>query len=513
MAANEAERRKALPGKAESYWIATTPGTDYPALGENITVDVAVIGGGIAGLTAAFLLKRGGARVAVIESRRILTGVTGRTTAKVTSNHELLYDYLIKHAGEEKARLYADAQQSALEFIARTVSEYNIACEFKRQTACTYAENDSGIKDIEAEADAAQKLGLPAGFTDRLPLPFDVRAAVCFTEQAHFHPRKYLLAIAKMIDGGGSRIFENTRAVEVNDGKPCEVITATNKVTANDVIVATNFPIINRGLLFTKMVPMRSYLTAAHLNDPLPEGMYISSSETFHTLRSHTSESGDTVWLIGGENHHAGQEPDTIGRYERVADFIKKNFDVKSIDYHWSTQDCKPIDRIPFIGQYSPAGSHVYVATGFKGWGMTNGTVSGILLSDLIFGHANPWTPLFDPNRVAPFLQEKFISAGIDFTRQFVGGKLEFGLKPMSELAPGEGGIHEKSDKDKEKVGAFRDEEGKIHAVSTTCQHLGCTVGWNNAEESWDCPCHGSRYDIDGHVINSPTVKDLPEKA
>jgi nitrite reductase/ring-hydroxylating ferredoxin subunit len=335
---------------------------------------------------------------------------------------------------------------------------------------------------------------------------------MCFTNQASFHPRKYLLGIAKMIPGNGSYIFENSRAVDVHDGKPCEVRTAGGTVTAQYAVIATSFPIVNRGLIFAKMHVQRSYLMAVHLNKEMPEGMYINTSSPMHTLRSHVTESGDTLWLIGGEEHPTGQERDTIRRYERVTDFIRKNFDIKSIDYRWSAQDSKPVDRLPFIGRFSPAGSRVYVATGFQGWGMTNGTVAGRLLSDLIIGRENPWTNLFDPGRLTPFMQEKFITRGIDLARQYIGGKLETGMKPAAELQPGEGAVVQKSEEDKEKIGAFKDDKGGLHTISTTCQHMGCEANWNNAEETWDCPCHGSRYDFDGKVIEAPTVKDLQGK-
>ncbi|MDD5204697.1 MAG: FAD-dependent oxidoreductase, partial [Desulfobacterales bacterium] len=337
--------------------------------------------------------------------------------------------------------------------------------------------------------------------------PFPVKGAICYENQAYFHPRKYLLSMAEIIPGGGSRIFENTRVGDVEEGSPCRVITERGVVKAEQVIVATHFPILNRGLFFAKMTPFRSYLTAMSLEQEAPEGMYISLDAPFHTIRKHRTDNGEDYLLLGGEDHEVGHEGNTAERYRRIETFARDLFRIRDILYRWSTQDNSPVDQVPFIGRHSLLSRRIYVATGFQGWGMTNGTVAGVLLSDMISGRKNPWSGVFDPNRFTSFITRKFFSQNIHIAEMFVtdrvAGRAE---KSLSDLKPGEGAIIKQNDKE---FAASRDEEGIMRVLSPACTHMGCKVTWNNAEESWDCPCHGSRFDRDGKVIQAPAVKDL----
>lgn len=507
MQTEPASARESLPGQATSFWIATSPETMHPSLPGDLSADVAVLGGGIAGLTAALLLKRSGAKVVVLEANRIGSGVTGHTTGKLTSAHGLIYRDLIERFGAERARQYAQANREAVEFVASLVRDEGIQCDFHRDFACTYTTDDGQMKAVEAEVQAAGQLGLPVGYVESLDLPFPIRAAIRYENQAYFHSRKYLAALAERIVGDGSHVFENTRARNVHEGRPCEVVTDRGTVKAERVIVATHFPILNRGLFFAKMRVTRSYLLAATVLGELPAGMYINADEPTRTMRKHTLDSGEVFLIVGGENHEVGHVTDTIERYRHAESFAREQFRVQSIRYRWSTQDNRPADRVPFIGHHSLLSNRLFVATGFQGWGLSNGTVAGRILADRIAGRSNPWQEVFDANRIMPLVSGRAVSMNLHVARTFVEDRLPGGKrKAAADLAPGQAAL---ADKNGREVAAFRDEQGQLHAVSPVCVHMGCKVRWNNAERSWDCPCHGSRYQHDGTVIHAPATRGL----
>ncbi|MFN8418360.1 MAG: FAD-dependent oxidoreductase [Anaerolineae bacterium] len=497
-------------GQAESLWVATSPTTNFPSLVTAPPHDVIVIGAGIAGLTTAYLLQTQGVRVVLLEMGKIVKGVTGYTTAKVTSLHTLIYDYLITHFGEEQAHMYGEANQAGLNMIATLVDQLQIACDFKRTTAYTFTCDAKESKNIEAEVEAAQKLGLPASYVTQTPLPLAVKAAITFSEQAQFHPRKYLLKIADAFINAGGRIFEDTRVFKIEDGTPIKVTTARGTLSAAHVVIATHYPIYDPALYFTRLIPHRSCVLGVRLEEKAPEGMFIDSVDEYPTMRNQPTEDGE-IFLIGGENYKTGQGGDIIARYERLEKVAREYFPVKSVDYHWSTQDNMTLDRVPFIGKIDRSDTNIYVATGFGGWGMTNGSAAGMILSDLILGKENPWAQVFNPVRFKPVASAKpLIAEGANVAKEIVGGLLP---KPAAEaaqtLAVGEGMVvHHEG----ERVAISRDEQGRLHAVSAICTHMGCVVNWNNAERSWDCPCHASRFAPDGTVLHGPAVKDLEQK-
>jgi glycine/D-amino acid oxidase-like deaminating enzyme/nitrite reductase/ring-hydroxylating ferredoxin subunit len=497
-----------LPGEPVSVWLATTPETDFPPLDRSLTVDVAIVGGGLAGLTAATLLKAAGRTVAVIEARRIVHGVTGNTTAKITSLHTLIYRHLIKHFGEDRARAYGEANQTAIEQIAQLVQERNIGCDFRRTRAYTYADKESEVQKLLQEVNASLLLGLPAEFTEEVPLPYPVEGAVTFANQAQFHPRKYLLALARQLPGEGCHIFENTRTLDVDDGEPCTVTTEHGALTASAVITATNFPFGDKGLYSARLVPHRSYVLGLQLPEPLPAGllggMFISSEAT-RSVRTQPTAGGDLL-LVGGEGHRAGEGGDTAARYLRLEEWALERFGPHRVVYRWSTQDNQTPDRVPYVGKAAPGSSNVYVATGFGGWGMTNSTVAGMLLRDLILGRDNPWAEVYDPNRLKTTGIGQVVRQGASYARHFVLDRLD-SSEPES-IGPGEGGIVRGADG---AVAFFRAEDGTVSRLSPVCTHMGCFVTWNGAERSWDCPCHGSRYSTTGEVIHGPAIKPLRE--
>ncbi|HYG12232.1 MAG TPA: FAD-dependent oxidoreductase [Pyrinomonadaceae bacterium] len=499
-----------LPGKPVSLWIATTPETNFPALAGDLSVDVAVIGGGIAGIATAYLLKQAGATVAVVEAGRVVQSVTGNTTAKITSLHGLIYDHLISEFGEEKARIYADAQESAKELIASLVAQLNIDCDFRRAPAYTYTLDEQELEQITREVDAAKKLGLPASYTEETDLPFPVRAAVRFDNQAQFHPRKYLLALAEQIPGGGSHVFEQTRVLDVEDADPCLVKTEHGTLKARSVVVATHFPYPDPNIYFAAMYPTRSYVLGCRLNSPVPQGMYVSTGTPHNSIRNNPYEGGEIV-MLGGEHHKTGQGGDIRERYQRLEQWARANFDVASVEFRWSTQDNNTVDKVPYIGKLSSGSERLYVATGFAGWGMTNSHVAAQLLSDMILGRDNHWIKLFDPSRFKPVTSARdFIRENMNVAQEFMSDRISTPeLNDLGDLPTGGGSVVEWKG---ERVAIYKDDGGKVYSCSAVCTHMGCIVHWNSAEKSWDCPCHGSRFNYDGKVIQGPANRNLESK-
>jgi len=494
-------------GEATSIWLDTTPETGYATLDDGVAVDTAVVGGGIAGITTAAKLKAAGQTVAVLERDRVVTGVTGHTTAKLTSLHGLVYDHLIDHVGVEKARQYAAANEWAIDDVESTIAARDIDCDFERTPAYTYTDTAENREQIRNEVDAAKRLDLPAAYVESTPLPFDVSAAVRFDEQAHFHPRKYLLELARQIHGNGSYVFERTTARDVEDGRPCRVSTDRGTVTADDVVVATHFPFFDHAFYFARLSPKRSYVLAARLRDSPPEGMYYHTEEPYFSVRPRPA-GDESMVLVGGQNHRTGHGGSTIDRYRRLEAQTRDRFDVESIEHRWATQDYVSVDRVPFVGAHAPHLDHVYVATGFGGWGMTNGTAAGQLISDLILDRERSWRAVYQPTRLRIGASKgELLSHNKHAVKRFVEDRLtEPPRLDVGTIDRGQATIVASEDGP---VGVYRDETGEIHVVSAVCTHMDCLVEWNDAETSWDCPCHGSRFDYDGVVLDTPAVGNL----
>ncbi|ELR98119.1 glycine/D-amino acid oxidase, deaminating [Gloeocapsa sp. PCC 73106] len=491
-----------------SFWIESTPSTNFPMLNGDLTVDVAIVGGGIAGLTAAYLLTQAGKTVAVIEAKQIVTGVSGHTTAKITSLHQLIYADLIKEFGAEKARIYADSNQAALEKVAEIVATEEIDCDFHRCSAYTFALPHNDLSKIKAEVTAAIQLGLPASFVTETSLPFATPGAIKFDNQAQFHIRKYLLHLANVIVSKNSYIFEQTRVQTVEEGDCCRVISEQGVISAEKVLITTHLPILDQGLFFAKTYPQRSYLMAATLEPSYqaPEGMFIGYGEDYYSIR--TAPDGDEVLLIiGGQGHKVGAQTDTDECYRALEQYARQHFPIQEIKYRWSTQDLVSFDKLPYIGQLTPLSKHLYVATGFSLWGMTKGTLSAMILSDLILGKDNPWAHIYEATRANPFVTSKFLQQNLDVGKHWFGDRLK-GLFTDSDmdLKPEEGKVIVESGK---RMAIYRDAQGELHKISAVCTHLGCIVNWNSAEKSWDCPCHGARFSYEGKVICAPAVEDL----
>jgi len=492
-----------------SLWVGTTrEAPRFHELHSDLDTDVVVVGAGIAGLTAAALLKADGRRVVVIDAGRVAAGVTGYTTAKLTVLHGLIFDDLISAFGEEGAGKYANANVAGMATVADLAVRHGIECDLERRPAYTYTIDPAMVDKITAEVAAAQRLGIVAELTTDTDLPYPVEAAIRVDDQAQFHPRRYCLGLAKAVDGAAtSAVFERTRALSINDeGDRCTVDTDHGTITADFVIQATHLPFSDSGGFFARTHPMRSYALSARLDGPVPQGMYLSVDSPSRSVRSARMNGGEVV-ILGGEGHKVGQDPDTRQRYAALEEWSRAQFPISSIDYRWSAQDYVPVDHVPFVGPVSPGRDRVLVATGFKKWGMSNGSAAGVMLADRIAGRENPYADFFDTNRLNPKQSVKeLVKENANVVKRFVGDRLRTETRSVADLAPGEAAVLVEGT---ERVAAYRDEAGTVHTVSPLCTHMGCTVTWNTAETTWDCPCHGSRFTCDGEVIQGPALKDL----
>ncbi len=490
-----------------SLWLDDTEATHYPTLQGDRVFDVAVIGGGITGLTAALLLAREGQSVCLLDQGVIAMGTSGHTTAKVTSQHHLTYARIRVSHGKDGAATYGAAMEAAKERVASFVDE-GINCDFRRRPAYVYATRPGERALLEREAQAAQEAGLPATMDDEVPLPFDTRGGMRFDNQVEIHARRYLLGLADRFVRAGGEIFEHTRAVHVDESGGCVVHTdGQGRVEAEHVVVATLMPFLDRGGHFARAFPSRSYVLTARVQAGLPDAMLISAAPPMYSIRS-VPYRGEELLMVLGQNHHLGSPKASPERFEKVAQFARQHWDVTSFEHRWSAQDYSSDDGVPYIGRLNIRSKRIQVATGFKKWGMTSGTLAGMLITDAIVGRDNPWASMFSSTRVKPLAEApRFLAENGRVGVRFVADRiLARGQRDIAELDIGEAGIVSCNG---QKVAGYRDEEGRLHAVSSRCTHLGCQVAWNDAERSWDCPCHGSRFDPDGQILNGPATKPL----
>lgn len=494
------------PKPDESLWTATSGTSAYPRLSGNHTADVVIIGGGIAGLTAAYCLREEGLTVIVLEQDRIACRTSGYTTAKVTAQHGLIFRFLIDRFGKIQAKMYADSHQWAISEIERIVTDEGIDCDYRRIPSYLYAGNREETESVREEYDACRQLGLPVQLVkQRIGLPFPTQAAVRMNDQACFHPRQYLLQLASSIIGQGLRIFERSAVRRVQDDLDdgVEVGTDRGSVRAGTAVLATNYPIHDTGGLFLKMGQRRSYALAVRLGNPVPGGLYIGAGERDLSVRPY--KSGSDEWtIIGGESHPVGSGDSRGNHFQTLEHNVRSRFDVASVDYRWAAQDSSSIDRVPYIGRM-PGSNRMLVTTGYGEWGMTTSMVSARILSDIVSDRQNPWIELYDPARLKP-LASPMTTA--DHVFRTVNGMLGHVLDrgDIGKLKPGEGTV---ATIDGQNVAVYRDRNSDIHAVSAVCTHKGCIVRFNRTEESWDCPCHGSRFSTDGTVIDGPAREHL----
>jgi glycine/D-amino acid oxidase-like deaminating enzyme/nitrite reductase/ring-hydroxylating ferredoxin subunit len=490
-----------------SYWIDTAPKNMCPQLTSDLTVDVAIVGGGIVGITAARLLKDEGLSVAVVEARKVGEEVTGKSTAKVTSQHNIIYKTIEKKFGEDGARAYAEANEAGLHRILDFASKYKIDCNLETKAAYTYTNDPGHVSAIEQEVEVAQRLGLPASFTRDTGLPFDVLAAMRWDNQAQFHPVKYVAGLAATIPGDGCHVFENSRVI---DWSPHHISTGQGSITARHVIMATHMPLGQVGLFYAEAYPHIHPVIMGRV-DPAraPDGMFINIERPRHSVRSHRDDNGDTWLIFAGASFKPGHVDEERKNFRDLERFATKNFGVRA-EYRWTNEDYTSMDGAPFVGWSSSLPNAYLVATGFNAWGISNGTAAAMVLTDIIAGRDNPWLKLYDATRIKPIAGGKqFVQGNAEVASHLVGGYMADKPKSFAELAPGDAAILKI---DGENIAAFKDEEGRLHAVSAACTHMGCILGWNETDRTWDCPCHGSRFELSGKVIHGPAAKPLTLK-
>lgn len=500
-----------LPDKSLSYWLDSIQVPTFPELKEDIkNIDVGIIGAGITGITLAYLLSKQGLKVCLLEARNILNGTTGHTTAKITAQHGLIYDELINHFGIENTQLYYNANIEAKQFIEQTINELNIDCDYQEEDAYIFTTERNYVEKLENEYKAYEQLKIDSDIGDRSQLPFPVKKIIAMKKQAHFHPVKYLKVLLEHCVDNGVQIYENTRALTIEYNKHPTILTEDqHRIYCRFIVQASHWPFFDGiGFYPTRMYADRAYLIAAKVKKQLTEGMYINAETPTRTIRP-IEINGEEMLLIGAGSHKTGQSNGPmIANYQPIQEFAQEKFQLEEVLYRWSAQDYTTLDKLPYIGRVTKEQSNVFVATGYRKWGMTNGTAAALLIHDLILDKENPYMELFSPSRTIkpdPSIK-KLITYNTDVAKHLIKGKLERPKEEIDRLQKNEACVTTIAG---ERVGVYKDHDGKIHAVDTTCTHMGCELNWNNAENSWDCPCHGSRFTYTGEILQGPAVKPL----
>jgi len=501
-----------MPQFPEPIWRKDISLPDFPTLTESIQTDVGIVGGGITGITAAYLLSKQNLNVVLLDAGSVLNGTTGHTTAKITAQHGLIYDELIHHIGIEKASLYYQAAEKAKQFIEQIVNDKDIECGFRNEDAYIYTNSESYINKLEKEKEAYERLNIKGTITDKVPIELPVKRALIMHNQAQFHPLQYLKILLQESLNKQLTVYENTVATDIEYNKHANIITRDgHRITCRYVIQASHFPFYDRlSFYFARMYPERSYLIAGKAPNKFAGGMYINAESPTRSIRS--LQFGDEEFLlIGGENHKTGQGKSTMKHYEALQAFASEYFQIDKVDYRWSAQDLTTLDKLPYIGPVTKDENEILVATGFRKWGMTNGTIAAQIITDHILEKENPYTELFSPRRFhADPSVKKFMEMNADVAKHLIKGKLEFTNNQTKNLKADEATVTRIAGK---RVGVYKDTEDNIHMVDTTCTHLGCEVEWNSGDRTWDCPCHGSRFNFTGEVIEGPAKKPLPKIA
>jgi glycine/D-amino acid oxidase-like deaminating enzyme/nitrite reductase/ring-hydroxylating ferredoxin subunit len=487
-------------------WLATRNAPTFEPLAVDLTVDIAIVGAGVSGLTAAVLLSHAGLRVVVLERGRVGDGETGHTTSHLTEAVDARYQTLIKDFGLEAATLVSRSKRDAIDRIHSLASTLHVNIE--HVPGYLYTEREADLDFLAKELDAARRAGSAVEWVDDVPLPFATKGAVRWDAQAQVHASEYLFALAHEAATRGVQIFDQTRVTNVHEGEPCRVETERHVVTAGHVFVAANVPVNNRVFLHTKIAAYRSYAIAAEVEPGYLRGLFWDTDDPYHYTRPQESD-GKWFLIIGGEDHRTGEETNTDAHYESLVAYARERYPMGPVKYRWSGQIIEPVDGLPFIGP-NTGSSRVFVATGYAGNGITFGTLAGTMFVDYATGHANPYAALYDATRVKPVASAyDYVAENVLFPYHLVKDRLtstNADVTSLDDVQRGEGGIFKG---DEGKVAVYRDERGNLHGCSPVCTHLACDVAWNTAEKTWDCPCHGSRFSPEGRVINGPATADL----
>jgi glycine/D-amino acid oxidase-like deaminating enzyme/nitrite reductase/ring-hydroxylating ferredoxin subunit len=513
---------KSDSGETTSVWMATAEEIESDGhLTEDTSADVVIVGAGIAGMTTAYLLAREGKRVVVLDDGAIGGSMTGRTTAHLVNALDDRYYELERLHGERGARLAAESHTAAIDRIETIVREEGIDCEFERLDGYLFAPPDESKEQLEDELKATHRAGLTVTeLVERAPIKdFDTGKALRFPNQAQFHPLLYLKGLARCIRRDGGRVYTGTHAAKIEGGeKSARVETSDGRIiTAFAVVVATNTPVNDRFAIHTKQAPYLTYVIGARVpSGSITKALYWDTPDPYHyvrleSIRATNKETGETeeydLLIVGGEDHKTGQADDANKRFSWLERWTRTRFPmIEEIEFQWSGQVMEPIDGLAFIGRNPMDDDNVFIATGDSGNGMTHGTIAGILITDLIMERANEWETLYDPTRKTLKALPEFASENLNVAAQYADLVTPGDVDSADEIKAGEGAIVRKGLK---KIATYRDDAGNLHERSAVCVHLGCIVDWNSKEKTWDCPCHGSRYDATGRVFQGPANKNL----
>jgi glycine/D-amino acid oxidase-like deaminating enzyme/nitrite reductase/ring-hydroxylating ferredoxin subunit len=483
-----------------------------PSLQANATADVCVIGAGISGLSTAYALAREGRSVVVLDDGDVAGGMTQRTTAHLANAVDDRYFEIERRHGQDGARIVAQSHTAAIDRIEQTVADEGIECDFERVDGFLFVPPDASAEPLTRELAAAHR----AGLTDVEQLELQplgdelLNQALRFPRQGQFHPVKYAVGLAEAIARRGSRIFCGTHAARIEGRKALRVETTSgHTVSAGAIVVATNTPINDVVTIHTKQAPYSTYVIALRVPaSGATHALYWDTEDPYHYVRMHRHGGPDELLIVGGEDHKSGQAHDGAERFARLEQWARRYFGTAgAVEFRWSGQVMEPADGVAFIGRNPGDADDVYIATGDSGMGMTHGTIAGILLTDLIMGRSSPWTALYDPSRKMAHGAVEYVKENVNVAAQYVKDYATGGERSSAdEIAPGEGAILRRG---LAKIAAFRDADGTLHELSAACPHLGCIVSFDAVEKTWNCPCHGSRFDCHGRVIVGPANRDL----
>lgn len=501
-------------GRTVSFWMATADTPAPGALTRDIEADVCVVGAGIAGLSVAYMLTKEGKRVVVLDDGPIAGGETARTTAHLVFYNDDGLTKIEQLHGEQGLRLATESHSAAVDKIEQIVREEKIDCDFRRTDGYLFVSPNGEKHDfLQKELDAAHRIGLKdAQWVDRAPIPsFDTGRCLKYPRQAQFHPLKYLRGLTNAITARGGQVFNHTHATNIQGGADARVETSIGgTVRCRAIVVATNTPVNDRFAIHTKQTPWRTYAIGMRVpTGSLPVALYWDTEDPYHYVRLNPiDDDPDHLMLIsGGEDHKTGHANDPDQRWKRIEQWTRERFTMCGpVEVWWSGQYMEPIDFLAYSGRNPMDADNVYIHTGDSGMGMTHGAMAGIMLTDLIMGRENPWSKLYDPARANPKATPTFVKENASIAAQYVDWATRGTVTSVSEIAPGTGAVMRRG---LTKIAVYKDENSQLHTRSAVCPHLGCIVRWNYAEKSWDCPCHGSRFDACGKVVNGPSNSDL----
>jgi len=495
--------------QTKAIWSEVSEHLNYPPLPGDLKTEIAVVGGGITGISTAYALAKAGKQVVVLEAGKVGMGTTGSSTGNLYAPiDERLFSIAEKH-GDEVLKEVVSSRLAAIEFIEQRILELGIDCNFNRVPWHLFStENlDEATKEVQKEYEVAVKSGLTVSKVAKGGFPLPVSEITTIYDQAQFNPLAYTRSLSSKIDYTKCSIYEDTKVLNVSDDDPCIVETTRGTVKAEKVVMATHSP---KGIyaVHTAMEPKREFALAARLNGSLPQpGVYWHTTGTQqYSIRPFSSAEGNYL-LVLGRTYAVGHKEDTKDGIRKLEEYLRKHFEVASIEYTWAAQNYRPADNLPYIGT-SITEKNIYIATGFAADGLVYGTLSAMIISDLILGKENVWAKIYDPIRFTPIASAKtLLNENYQVSKYLLKDYLFYDRKTqLSEVKKGEGKTLKVDD---EKIAAYRDGSGALHLVSATCTHMGCIVHWNNAEKSWDCPCHGSRFSVDGKVLEGPAYHDL----